>query len=47
MRFCDVKKYFIGIFLIGIGIGIIISMMWGMGCICALAFICAGIWRIF
>lgn len=47
MRFCDVKKYLLGIFLIGIGLGILLCRVWGLGCICAIAFIGVGIWRMF
>lgn len=45
MKFCNIGKYILGAFIIGIGTGIIASDVFGAGYICAFVCIGIGIWR--
>lgn len=44
LRFCDVKRYFLGIFLIGVGIGILVGRFCGFGFIVGIIFIGVGVY---
>lgn len=46
MKFCNIKKYILGAFLIGIGIGIWLCRIFGLGYFFTIVFIGIGIWRI-
>ncbi len=46
LRFCDIRKYLLGVFVLGLGVGIMLCRMWCLGSISALVLIGLGIWRI-
>ncbi|MFQ8687656.1 MAG: hypothetical protein ACLR9L_06885 [Lachnospirales bacterium] len=47
MKFCNVSKFLLAMFIIGIGVGIFVCKFFCLGYICALIIVGLGIWRLF
>ncbi|MEI3163283.1 MAG: hypothetical protein V8S74_07795 [Lachnospirales bacterium] len=47
MKFCNVGKFLLAVFLVGIGVGIFACRFWCLGYIFAFIFVALGIWRMF